>query len=86
MKLIKNSIDHAAMLKRLEELMIADPKPGSKEDEELELLAFLIADYESRTVKIPAVTPAEAIRSYPTRPRAPHRFEGTCFRSVVRQT
>jgi antitoxin component HigA of HigAB toxin-antitoxin module len=41
--------------------MIADPKPGSKEDEELELLAFLIADYESRTVKIPAVTPAEAI-------------------------
>lgn len=62
MKLIKNSNDHAAMLKRLEELMIADPKPGSKEDEELELLAFLIADYESRTVKIPAVTPAEAIR------------------------
>ncbi len=62
MKLIKNSKDHAAMLKRLEELMIADPRPGSKEEEELELLAFLIADYENRTVKIPAATPAEAIR------------------------
>lgn len=62
MKLIKNSNDHAAMLKRLEELMIANPEPGTKEDEELELLAFLIADYESRSVKIPAATPAEAIR------------------------
>jgi HTH-type transcriptional regulator/antitoxin HigA len=61
-KLIKNSKDHAEMLKLLEELMIADPKPGTPEDEELELLAFLIADYESRTVKIPAATPAEAIR------------------------
>lgn len=62
MKLIKNSSDHAALLKRLKELMIADPNPGSKEDEELELLAFLIADYESRTVRIPEATPAEAIR------------------------
>lgn len=62
MKLIKNSKDHAEMLKRLEELMIADPKPGTPQDEEMELLAFLIADYESRTVKIPSATPAEAIR------------------------
>ncbi len=61
MKLIKNSNGHAAMLKRLEDFMIADPKPGSKEHEELELLVFLIADYESRTVKIPAATPAESI-------------------------
>ena len=62
MKLIKNSKDHTEMLKLLEELMIADPKPGTPADEELELLAFLIADYESRTVNIPAATPAEAIR------------------------
>jgi len=62
MKLIKNSKDHAAALKRLEELMIADPEPGSKDDDELELLAFLVEDYEKRTVKIPAATPAEAIR------------------------
>lgn len=62
MKLIKTSSDHAAALKRLEALMLADPVPGSSEDEEMELLAFLIEDYEKRTMKIPAATPAEAIR------------------------
>jgi HTH-type transcriptional regulator / antitoxin HigA len=62
MKLIKTSNDHDAALKRLEELMLADPAPGTAEDEELELLAFLIEDYEKRTIKIPAATPAEAIR------------------------
>jgi HTH-type transcriptional regulator / antitoxin HigA len=62
MKLIKTSNDHDAALKRLEELMLADPAPGTAEDEELELLAFLIEGYEKRTIKIPAATPAEAIR------------------------
>jgi len=62
MKLIKTSTDHAAALKRLEELMLVDPAPGSAEDEELELLAFLIENYEKRSIKIPAATPAEAIR------------------------
>ncbi len=62
MKLIKTSKDHDAALERLEELMLADPAPGTTEDEELELLSFLIEDYEKRTIKIPAVTPAEAIR------------------------
>ncbi len=62
MKLIKTSKDHGAALKRLEELMLADPSPGSPEDDELELLAFLIEDFEKRTVDIPAATPAEAIR------------------------
>lgn len=42
--------------------MLADPAPGSAEDDELELLAFLVEDYEKRTIKIPAATPAEAIR------------------------
>ncbi len=62
MKLIKTSTDHTAALKRLEELMLVDPAPGSAEDEELELLAFLIESYEKRSIKIPAATPAEAIR------------------------
>ncbi len=62
MKLIKTSKDHAVALTRLEELMLADPAPGSAEDEELELLAFLVEDYEKRTIKIPAATPSEAIR------------------------
>ena len=63
MKLIKTPKDHAVALERLEELMLADPAaPGSPGDEELELLAFLVEDYEKRAVRIPAATPAEAIR------------------------
>lgn len=62
MKLIKNFKDHAGMLQRLEELMIADPQPGSRDEEELELLAFLIEEYEKRSIRIPAATPVEAIR------------------------
>jgi HTH-type transcriptional regulator/antitoxin HigA len=62
MKLIKNSKDHAVALSRLEELMISDPAPGSKENDELELLAFLVEDYEKRSVVIPRATPLEAIR------------------------
>jgi len=62
MKLIKTPKDHATALGRLEELMLADPAPGSPGDEELELLAFLVEDYEKRTVRIPAATTPEAIR------------------------
>jgi len=62
MKLIKTAKDHAAALQRLEELMVADPSPASSEGEELELLAFLIEDYEKRTIELPSASPAEAIR------------------------
>ena len=62
MKLIKTSKDHAVALKRLEKLMLGDPAPGTAEDEELELLAFLIEDYEKRSIRIPAATPVDAIR------------------------
>lgn len=62
MKLIKTSKDHAAALARLEELMLADPAPGSTAEEELELIAFLIEGYEKCTIQIPSATPAEAIR------------------------
>lgn len=62
MKLIKTSKDHAAALTRLEALMLANPAPGSTEEEELELLAFLIQDYEKRMIQIPPASPVEAIR------------------------
>lgn len=61
-KLIKTPNDHEAALRRLEDLMQIDPKPGSTEDLEIELLAFLIEDYEKRTIRLPSVSPAEAIR------------------------
>ncbi len=62
MKILKNSKDHKDALRDLEELMIADPAPGTDEDEKLQLLAFLIADYEKRTVNLPQASPAEVIR------------------------
>ena len=62
MKLIKTSKDHAAALQRLEALMLADPTPGTEKAEELDFLALLIEDYEKRTIKIPAVSLAEALR------------------------
>ena len=62
MKIIKNSKDHEDALRQLEELMVADPAPGTDDDERLQLLAFLIADYEKRIVKIPQASPAEVIR------------------------
>lgn len=61
-KLIKTSGQHEAALKRLEELMISDPSPGSAGEDEMELLAFLIEDFEKRTIKIAPASPAEAIR------------------------
>ncbi|RZA13373.1 MAG: ImmA/IrrE family metallo-endopeptidase [Proteobacteria bacterium] len=61
-KLIKTSTQHLASLKRLEELMLADPKPGSPQADEMELLAFLLQDYERRKISIPAATPVEAIK------------------------
>jgi len=42
--------------------MQTDPAPGSGEDLEIELLAFLIEDYEKRAIRLPSVSPAEAIR------------------------
>lgn len=62
MKIIKTPEDHKDALGQLEELMLADPAPGTDDDEKLQLLAFLIGDYEKRTVKIPRASPAEVIQ------------------------
>lgn len=62
MKILKTSKDHKDALRQLEELMVADPAPGTDDDEKLQLLAFLIADYEKRTVKLPQASPAEVIK------------------------
>jgi len=61
-KLIKTPADHEAALRRLEALMQSDPSVGSTEEQEIELLAFLIEDYEKRTAQLPTTTPTEAIR------------------------
>lgn len=61
-KLIKTSTQHLASVKRLEELMLSNPKAGSSQEDEMELLAFLVEDYEKRKIRIPVTTPVEAIR------------------------
>lgn len=62
MKLIKTADDHDAALEKLEELMISDPKAGSKASEEIELLGFLIENYEKEHHAITPPHPIEAIR------------------------
>lgn len=60
-KVIKSSNDYAQAMARLTALMTLDPKDGSKEDNELELLALVIEDYERKIVPPVVPDPVEAI-------------------------
>ncbi|MFW5857411.1 MAG: helix-turn-helix domain-containing protein [Planctomycetota bacterium] len=60
-KLIKTEADHAAAMERLGALMDLDPKPGSAESGELELLAHLIEQYEREAFPIDLPDPIDAI-------------------------
>ena len=60
-KVIKSSNDYAQAMARLTALMALDPKGGSKEDGELELLALVIEDYERKIVPPVTPDPIEAI-------------------------
>lgn len=59
-KLIKTDKDHAAALKRIDELW--DARPGSREAEELELWVHLVEAYESAHFPIAMPDPISAIR------------------------
>src|SRR5690606_27476122 len=59
---IKNANDHADALKRLDELFDLDPIEGSKESNELDVLALLIEQYEMEKFPIDKPTPIEAIK------------------------
>ena len=61
-KVIKNKTQYEETLFALEELLDRDPAPGTPENEELELLALLIQDYESRQFEFASPTPIEAIK------------------------
>jgi HTH-type transcriptional regulator/antitoxin HigA len=60
-KVIKSSSDYKHAMARLSALMALDPKDGSKEDNELELLALVIEDYERKIVPPVVPDPVEAI-------------------------
>ncbi len=60
-KIIKGKEDYAKAMERLSELMTLDPVTGSDDDNELGLLALVIADYERQTVPPVRADPIEFI-------------------------
>ena len=59
-KIIKTEAEYQTALSRLSELMQA--QPGTSEGDELELLAFMIENYEKEHFPIPLPDPIEAIK------------------------
>lgn len=60
-KIIKNEEDYEAAMARLSALMSLDLQPNSKEENELELLALVIQDFEHQTVLPVKADPVESI-------------------------
>jgi HTH-type transcriptional regulator / antitoxin HigA len=60
-KIIKSEKDYKAAMSRLSDLLTRDPKPGSKDEDELELLALVILDFERQTVPAVKADPIESI-------------------------
>lgn len=60
-KVIKSNDDYAQAMAQLTALMTLDPATGSEEDNELELLALVIEDYERKIVPPITPDPIEAI-------------------------
>lgn len=61
-KVIKSDSEHAAALVRLDELMAAEPAPGTDQSDELELLSLLVERYEDERFPLGLPDPVEAIR------------------------
>ena len=60
-KIIKTQAEHDDAMARLKALMALDPSPDSPEENELELLALVIEDYETRTIPPVVPDPVEQI-------------------------
>lgn len=61
-KVIKNGVEHDEALAEIDALLDLDPDSGTEEADRLELLAFLVEDYELKRFPIGAPDPVEAIR------------------------
>jgi HTH-type transcriptional regulator/antitoxin HigA len=61
-KVIKTKKEHAAALARVYQLMQAEPRAGSVDLEELELLSLVVAAYEDKHFPVPPPDPIEAIK------------------------
>ena len=60
-KVIKTEADYAAALAQIERLMDLNPTAGTPEAEELEVLALLVQNYESRHLPTARPDPIEAL-------------------------
>ncbi len=60
-KVIKTAEEHAEAMKELRKLFDLDPADGTPEANRLELLGYLVDDYESRVYFTDPVTPLEII-------------------------
>ncbi|QOG12263.1 helix-turn-helix domain-containing protein [Arcobacter sp. FWKO B] len=62
LKLIKNEKAYDEALNRIDELMQLNPKLGTKESDEIEILALLIEKYEEQNWAISTPDPIDAIK------------------------
>lgn len=61
-KVLKNETDYEAATLRIYELIQKGVKPESTEDQELQLLALTVEDYERKHYPVPPPDPIEAIK------------------------
>jgi HTH-type transcriptional regulator/antitoxin HigA len=61
-KIIKTQEEYKLAMDQVEKLMDQDPSLGTKEADQLELLALLIQEYEKKTTSLSFPTPIEAIK------------------------
>lgn len=62
LKILKNEKDYDKALNRIDELMQLNPKLGTKESDELEILVLLVEKYEELNWNIETPEPIEAIK------------------------
>ena len=62
LKILKTEKDYDKALKRIDELMELNPKIGTKESDELEILVLLVEKYEELNWNIDTPDPIEAIK------------------------
>ncbi len=62
LKLVKNEKEYDKALARVDTLMDLNPKLGSKESDELEVLVMLVEKYEEKNWAISEPDPVEAIK------------------------
>ena len=61
--LLENKKDYEAALKRINELMDADPRPSTNAGKEMKLLLYLVEKYEDEHYPIGLPDPIEAIKT-----------------------